>query len=302
MDKKVLIIYYSQTSQLKDIVEHFSKPFQQDGITLDIESIDLAVQYSFPWTGKRFFDVMPESVLGIPQTVNSLNCAEKDYDLIVFAYQPWFLSPSIPATSLLKDPRFKSLLKGKKVVTLIGSRNMWISAQEKVKLLLEEAGAGLVGNVVMVDRHTNLASAVSILHWMLNGRKDKWMGIFPLPGVSDKDIQESGKFGEIIKKHLLADNFENLSQELIESGAVEVKPNLMFIEPRATMLFSIWANLIIKKKNRALWLSIFKYYLIFALFIVSPIVLIINILVFRPFVGRQIKEKKNYYLGLAIEA
>lgn len=298
MDKKVLIIYYSQTGQLKDIVSQFSAPFIEKGIKLDIESINLTEPYSFPWTSKRFFDVMPESVLGISKSVESFKSTESFYDLIIFAYQPWFLSPSIPANSLFKHPDFIKIINGKNVVTLIGSRNMWISAQEKVKLLLKEAGANLVGNIVLIDKHTNLASAVSILHWMLNGKKDKFLGVFPTPGISALDINQSKDFGEIVSSRVLNNDYLNLQNELVEKGAVDVKSNLMFIEPRASKLFAIWANIIIKKRNRSLWLTLFKYYLVFALFIVSPIVLMINSCFFKPFLSRKIAEKKLYYLGI----
>jgi hypothetical protein len=73
----------------------------------------------------------------------------------------------------------------------------------------------------------------------------------------------------------------------------------MFIEERAPRLFSIWANIIAKRKNRQAWLVVFKYYLLFALFIVAPVVLTVNTLLFRPFFTKKAARKKNYYLGLS---
>lgn len=69
----------------------------------------------------------------------------------------------------------------------------------------------------------------------------------------------------------------------------------MFIETRGAKLFIIWANHIIKKKNRRFWLRIFKYYLLIALFIVAPIVLMINMVIFKPFFIKAIRRKKKYY-------
>ncbi|MFY9310718.1 MAG: hypothetical protein WAQ28_16855 [Bacteroidia bacterium] len=244
---------------------------------------------------------MPESVLGIPAPIEQLQFNHTTYDLIVFAYQPWFLSPSIPATSLLNNPEFLKRLKGTNVVTLIGSRNMWIAAQEKVKTLLKQADANLIGNVVLRDRHDNLASAVSILHWMMNGKKEKFWGIFPLPGVSENDIRQSAVYGNIINRRIKENNYLSLQEELVKNGAVEVKTNLMFIEPRAKKIFSIWANAIIKKKNRALWLQLFKYYLLIALFLVSPVVLLIYKLFIQPFTGKDIKNKKEYFSGVNLK-
>lgn len=298
MSKKILIIYYSQTNQLRDIVECFAAPFSEVGHDVEIKRIELKEHFSFPWTGKRFFDAMPESVLEAPLSLQKINFLKPAYDLVVFAYQPWFLSPSIPANSILKHPDFLKIIKGTNVVTLIGSRNMWISAQEKVKISLREAGATLIGNIALKDNNNNLSSAVSILHWMLNGKKEKLWGIFPVPGVSDDDIKHTAVFGKIINKKLEENNYLSLQKELVESGAVEVKTNLMFIEPRAKKIFTIWAKTIIKKKNRSLWLQLFKYYLLVALFLVSPVVILVYKMLIQPFTIKNIRRQKEYYLGV----
>lgn len=298
MNKKILLIYYSQTGQLKDIVDHFIAPFVEESMIVEIKRIEITDHFKFPWTSNRFFDAMPESVLGRPLPLGQINFKESSYDLIIFAYQPWFLSPSIPAISILNNPDFVKILKGTNVVTLIGSRNMWICAQEQVKNLLLEAGARLVGNIVLKDKHDNLSSAVSILHWMLNGKKEKLWGLFPIPGVSETDIMQSSVFGEVVKKRLKENNYLSLQNELVEKGAVELGSNIMFLEPRAKKIFTIWANAIMKKKNRTLWLVLFKYYLFVALFIVSPFVVVFNVVFIQPFAIKSVKNKKKYYLGI----
>ena len=89
-----------------------------------------------------------------------------------------------------------------------------------------------------------------------------------------------------------------MQEELVKNKAVEIKYNLMFIESKAGRIFSIWANIIAKKKNRTAWLVAFKYYLLIALFIAAPIILLINAIFFKPFLSKRIKEKKQYYLGV----
>jgi hypothetical protein len=298
MSKKILVVYYSQTNQLQDIVEHFTAPFLEVGHDLEIKRIEIKEHFSFPWTGKRFFDAMPESVLEAPLSLQRIEFLQPAYDLIIFAYQPWFLSPSIPANSILKHPDFLRVIKGANVITLIGSRNMWISAQEKVKNSLKQAGANLIGNIALKDNNNNLSSAVSILHWMLNGKKEKLWGIFPVPGVCEADIKHTAVYGNIVNEKLEKNSYSDLQKELVENGAVEVKTNLMFIEPRAKKIFTIWAKTIAKKKNRELWLQLFKYYLLIALFLVSPIVILIYKLLIQPFSIKNIKKQKEYYLGV----
>jgi hypothetical protein len=298
MSKKVLAIFYTQSGQLQDIIDNFTAPFMDAGVPVEKVMISPKKKFPFPWNSERFFDAMPESVLAIPGELESFQLRETAYDLVIFAYQPWFLSPSIPATSVLKHPSLIAVLKNTPVITLIGSRNMWLSAQERVKQLLKEAGAKLVGNIVLADQHNNFVSAVTMLHWMFGGKKDRYLNIFPKPGVSDAAIAQTGTFGAMALQRLQTGDWSNLQTELVHQKAVVVKSDLMFVESRASRLFSIWANMIIKKKNRKMWLVVFKYYLLIALFIVAPVVLLINNILFKPFLTGSINKKKQYYLAL----
>lgn len=299
MRKKVLALFFTQTGQLEDILTNFLKPFYEDkSLDLEVVRVHPEDKYEFPWSGKSFFGAMPDSVLGNPKPLKPLQIKHDRYDLVIFAYQPWFLSPSIPATSILKDEKIRAILKDTPIVTLIGARNMWLNSQEKVKLLLKDAGAKLIGNIALIDRHNNLASGVSIVHWLLGGKKEKYLGIFPMPGVAVEDVSAVDAYGKIVLHHFTVDETNRLQEHLVSAGAVEVRDNIMFIESKAGRLFTIWAKFIVKRKNRERWLSVFKYYLFFALFIVSPIVLLINIALIRPFTQKSRKAQKNYYLGL----
>jgi hypothetical protein len=298
MIKKVLVFYYSQTGQLEQIADSFIAPMIAAGVSIEKVSITPEKQYGFPWTAKRFFEEMPSSVLGIPAPLLPFHFKESKYDLVIFGWQPWFLSPSIPTTSLLLHPSVKAVIKDTPVVMLTGARNMWLNAMEKIKPLLRQAGAKLVGNVVLMDQHQNFISGITILYWMFSGKKDNFLSVFPKPGVSDKDIAGAGMFGETVLKHLQSGDFSDLQASLVEQKALHVKWDLMFIEARAGKLFSIWAKLIAKKKNRDPWLVLFKYYLLIALFIVAPVVVGTYGLLFKPFLTKSINKKKQHYLEL----
>lgn len=297
MKKKVLVFYYSQTGQLKEIVDSFLASFSGTDISVEIIRIKPQNDFSFPWNSDVFFNAMPETVLAVPVPLEKFQLREQKYDLVVFAYQPWYLSLSIPANSMLATDEVKKILKDTQVVTLIGARNMWISSQEKLKKILNESGAKLVGNIALVDRNPNLISAVTIIRWLMYGDKGPWK-IFPSSGVSAEDIARTKVYGKTVSEYLQRGNFEGMQQELVSQNAVDVKPNLVFIEERAPKLFSIWAKIIIKRKNRKLWIAIFQYYLLFALFIIAPIVLFINAVFFRPFLGKSVQQKINYYSGV----
>lgn len=301
MAKKVLALYYTQTGQLADIVDQFTAPLIAAGASVEKLNIKPVNDFPFPWKSEVFFDAMPESVKGIPVELQPFSFKEEKYDLIIFAYQPWFLSPSIPATSMLKHEKIKQIMRDTPVITLSAGRNMWLNSQEKVKRLLADAKAKLVGNVALVDRHHNLVSVITIMHWAFGGKKDKYLGIFPRPGVSDEDIQHASEFGKIVLPYLQAAEWNGMQEKLVAAGGLEIKDDIMFIEERAGRLFDLWANAIYGKPGRAFKLLIYKYYLLVALFLVAPIVLTLNFLVFQWFFMGRNARQKLYYAGVTLK-
>jgi hypothetical protein len=86
------------------------------------------------------------------------------------------------------------------------------------------------------------------------------------------------------------------STGVARSKAVVVKYPLMFIEGKAKFIFAAWAKFIAKRKNKAPWISAFKYYLFVALFLGAPVLLILDAIFIRPFSTKRIKAKKQNYL------
>lgn len=296
MSKKVLAIYYTQSGQMEQIMNTFTSPMVEAGLSVEKVRIKLAAGYSFPWTGKSFFSVMPPAVLGIPEPLEPLNFNSKNYDLIIMGYQPWFLSPSIPSNSLLNNAGFKALLVSTPVVTISAARNMWINAFMRIKKMLNDAGAKLVGNVALVDKHHNVVSFITIFYWMLTGKKQKYLNLFPKPGVDESDIANTVYFGQTVLKHLTDGDLDNLQSALIEQKAVEINYKLMFIETRAKPIFDVWAKFISRRKNKTPWLAAFKYYLFVALFLGAPVLLTLDAIFLKPFSSKRINKKKLTYL------
>lgn len=299
--KNVLIVYYTQSGQLEEIARTIAKPLVDDKeVSVTFCNIELEKPFPFPWKKEDFFDAFPESFLQIPSKIKapSADVLSKKYDLVILAYQVWYLSPSIPVNSFLKSESAKYLLENTPVITVIGCRNMWAMAQEKMKVILKDTGAKLVGNIALVDRHINHVSVITIVRWMFSGEKKKYLGIFPKPGVSDKDIQESSKFGQVILKHLKANSYDNLQHDLIENKAIEIRPFLIEMDQKANKMFKMWAGLIIKKAtSRPKWLKGFNIYLLVAIWVISPIVYILHLFAY-PFKFAKIKRQKRYYEGV----
>lgn len=300
MIKKILAIYYTQSGQMGEIMDSFTTPLIEAGASVERALITPVADYHFPWTGKRFFSVMPACVLGITEPLMPLEFKEQSYDLIIFGYQPWFLSPSIPSNSLLQNTTFKGLLRDTPVITISAARNMWINAFVRVRNLLRDAGARLVGNIALVDRHPNPVSFVTIFYWMLSGKKERYLNLFPKPGISEKDIAHTKEFGKTVANFIKLNTWDGMQNELLKQKAIEIKYSLMFIEARAKPIFAMWAKFIAKRKNRTPWLEAFKYYLFIALFLGAPILLTLDALFIKPFSLKKIRIKKINYSQVII--
>lgn len=305
--KEVLVIHYSQTGQLTTILENMASTLSGDKINISFYEIVPAPQYVFPWKPTRFYDVFPETFLQIPGDFHppEPEILDKKYDLVILGYQVWYLTPSIPIASFLKSDFAGKLMKDTPVISVVACRNMWIQAQEKIKRLLFSVDANLVGHIALTDRHINHISVITIEHWMMSGRKDHYLGIFPKPGISDEDIANASKFGHPIKSALLAGDFTELQENLLKLDAVRVHPLLVRTDERGNVLFSKWANLLIKKgapgdPKRLKWLGLFKFYLKFAIWFIAPIVFVVFLLTYFPMTKKRNRERK-YYSSVALK-
>lgn len=304
MPKKILVIYYSQTGQLEDIVKNIARPFEnkKDEYQVTYYSIKLKNDFPFPWPSDVFFNTFPESYLQIPSEIlpPPEDVLNQKFDLILFGYQVWYLTPSIPIISFMKSGYAENILKDTPVVTISGTRNMWMLSQEKLKVYLRDLRAQLVGNIALVDRHDNYTSVLTILRWLTTGQKEK-SGILPAAGISDEEIDGSVKYGKIIEEHFRNNNLKNLQPDLVKNGAVEIRPFLVRVEKVGNKIFTVWSNLIIKKKEkRPLLIKFFKVYLMAAIWIISPIVLVFHILL-APLLWFKRKKQREYLQGINLK-
>ena len=299
--KEVLVVYYSQTGQLADIINNIVSAIEGEEINISYHKILPEKPFEFPWKEEDFMAAFPDSFLQKPHKLNEPKpeIFNKTYDLVILGHQVWYLSPSIPVNSFLKSAAAKKLLNNTPVVTVLGVRNMWYQAQEKLKRLLQDCNANLVGNIVLTDRNINNISVLTIEYWMMTGKKDRMWGFMPKPGISDKDISEAIKFGMPIKEALVQGNFKNLQEQLLKLDAVNVKIALAMTDKRGNVIFSKWAALVTKKskagtEKRAKLLRYFKRYLQFAIWIIAPVVFIVFLLTYIPLYSKIQKDKKYY--------
>jgi len=301
MPKKVLVVYYSQTGQLREIVDFVMAPLKASGeVSLTFEELKPKTPFPYPWTSDEFFQAMPESVRGIACELQPLSLnGQEHFDLVIIAWQPWYLSPSIPIHAFFQHETAKKLLSGKPVVTIIGSRNMWIMAHERIREYLKPMQAKLVGNIVLYDKAPNLVSVISIIHWLFTGRKGRYLKIIPPAGVSESDIRNSSRFGDIILDSILHNDMEHLRPSLVKEGAVDVLPSLVMLEKRGKIFFRLWAAFILKKGDygdpaRIMRVRLFKYYLLTVIYIVSPFASLLYFIL-KPFRKKALDREISLY-------
>ena len=291
--KRILVVYYTQSGQLKEIIDSVLSPLTE--VTIDFLPIDTAEPFPFPWTDEAFFGAFPESYLQIPQPLKPFQLAHTDYDLVILGYQVWYLSPSIPLSSFLQHPEAKKLLSGKPVITISGTRNMWVMAHQKVKKLLTDCGAHLVGNIALTDRHHNHISVITIVQWLFSGDKNKhYLGVFPKAGVADKDIQGASVYGTLIAPHLQTSDYTGLQQAIVAHGGVHYKRFILSAEKKGNRLFGIWAKMIYGSKKRKFLLKCFHIYLYIAIWVLMPIVWLLYWLTYPLFFWKVESDKKKF--------
>jgi hypothetical protein len=295
--KRVLLVHFSQTGQLSRIARELTGPLAHaHDIELVVEELRPREPYPFPWPAWRFLDAMPESVLLDPPALERLSeKARGHFDLVIIAYQPWYLAPSGPITAFLKST---DVLRGRPVVTVVACRNMWLTAQETVKRLIHEAGGELRDNVVFTDQGSTLASFITTPRWLLSGKRDAFWGL-PAAGVSEADIAGAARFGHALAFALRGDRERAGSPMLAGLGAAKVDPRLIFSERAGSRAFGVWSRIIRLGGRqgsiaRLPLLALFCVYLVAMILVVVPPSLILQRLL-RPLLARKLQSAKAYF-------
>jgi len=303
-EKKIVVFYYTQTGQALEIVQKVCEPLAAAGFRIIYKEIIPEEPYPFPWTVRAFFQAFPESRLFIPCRLKSIDLSDvQDADLVVVAGQSWFLSHSIPLHGFFQSDEIRNYLKGRRIVTVDGCRNMWVMKQLKTREYIHKIGAEYVGSIVLQDKTTNLISAITILRWLLKNKKEATR-FLPAAGVSAKDIQQSSCFGEILLDAVQQNSYSTLQVKLMEMKALTFLPPVYFVEKNGFKLWGQWARFVLKKGTynnpaREPSLRFFKYYLFFVLFVISPFGLLFFYLTcpFRRTALRKAEHEICYELG-----
>ena len=307
--KKVLLVQYSQSGQLNDVAKSVTTPLAaSDSVELHTLTLIPEKPFPFPWSIIPFFNIFPECVYLDPPALKPLDIdTNQKFDLIILAYQVWFLAPSLPVSAFLLSDAGKRLLHDTPVITLIGCRNMWVMAQQAVVKLLKDANAHHIDNVVLTDQGSTLASFITTPRWVLTGKKNAFWG-FPEAGIAAKKIKQAERFGHAIIDALKNDKEKNNTSILIGLGAANVDISILQSEKAGYRSFRIWGKLlrVIGKPTNPLRKLVLVLYIVFLVALILTVVPITMILqkVLRPLLKKkieQIKEKHELPSGSATD-
>ena len=300
--KKILVVSWSQTGQLADVVKAVAEPLlTAPDIEVVFETLRPVTQYKFPWSFLHFFNTFPETVYEEPQPIQPLQVsADESFDLIILAYQVWFLSPSQPMMAFLQTAEAARLLKDKPVITLIACRNMWLMAQEVMKEKLSALGAILIDNAVLVDRAHPAATFISTPMWMLTGKRGPFLkGLIPAAGIPAENIAAAKRFGIAIAQQFPQREKTSSEPILKNLQAITVNERLIASEKIAKRSFMIWGKLLRaigapSSPLRRVVLCLYIVFLILMILTVVPVSAVIKRLL-SPFTRERIAQQRHYF-------
>lgn len=288
--KNVLVVTFSQTGQLSDIVRRVVEPLRAAGHQVHVETLIPESPFPWPWPIVDFVDAFPECVqLDAPPLKPLSIPASRDFDLVILSYQVWYLSPALPMTAFLQSTEGRRLIQDKPVVTLVACRNMWLSAQDTMKKLIAAAGGQLRDHLAFTDQGHALYTFITTPRWVLTGRRDAFLGM-PPAGVAPEEIRAASRFGEALADALDRDGEKTGEPMLRGLRAATVNPRLAMSERAARRAFGVWSRLIRLFGKRGQWrrrpaLLLFAAYLITLVLTVVPLSLLIQYLLsplFKP--------------------
>jgi hypothetical protein len=291
--KRILVVYYSQSGDVAKILETFIGPIKKLPLDVTIERLEPVQPYPFPWrTLPRLLSIFPECHRGGGAGIRPLSIPpDRAFDLVILAYQVWFLAPSLPVQDFFKSEHAK-VVRGAKVITLCVSRNMWHSCSETMKQMLHDAGAFHLDNVVVNHQGPPLATFVSVPRLLLFGKRDRFLGMFPPAEVSQKDLDRVRRLGQAVADQVRTRDDWSAQPLLTGMGAVHVNPRYIVPELVGWYLYQAGTGVVLFAERFGRWARRLAIYLFAAVLLLAVLtgvpLILLSVLVFYPFVFRRI--------------
>ena len=230
MSRRAVVYLYTQTGQLREVAEAFVAPLEADGWRIRWVAVQPRVAFPFPWSIRQFFGVFPrvvdpDALVELAEPPGGFGAEQDEEEVVVLAYQVWYLSPSLPIRSLLAT--HPEAFRNRRVISLIACRNMWYSAAIEVADLLRTAGARRVEVVAATDTRQQATSLMTTLRWLLTGNREPFLWFGPA-GVGDAELARITAVGR------------SIAEQGCAADAAPVVPTLAAADLFAGRLFRKW--------------------------------------------------------------
>ncbi|MBL8827466.1 MAG: hypothetical protein JNM18_10860 [Planctomycetaceae bacterium] len=285
--KRVLALYYSQSGDVARVAESFLLAWHNAAdVEITVRRIEPVRPYPFPWGNLlRLLSVFPECHCGGGPGVKPIELpSDQHYDLVIFAYPIWFLSPALPVQDFLNSTD-ATVLRDRPVITICVSRNMWHSGSQTMKRRLRELGARLLDNIIVTHQGSALATFVSVPRLLLFGKRDRLFGIFPPAQIAESDLDRVKQLGTIVAAQLPEVTPERTAPLLAGRGAVRIKPLLIIPERLGFHMYGLVSRWVVAAQQLGPWarrvaMWMFLLELLFMVLFVVPLMMLGTILLY----------------------
>jgi hypothetical protein len=291
-----LVLSYSQTGQTDAAAAALVEPLEAEGWAVEWQRLETEVSYPFPWSLGSFLDAFPETVAGRPPRLLPLPPPERRPDLVVLAGQVWYLAPALPTQAFLRSPE-RALLAGTRVVSVVTCRNMWYSAVLEIDRRLRDAGADLLGTVVLTDKSPRWTTFVMTPRLFLTGRRNALWGFIPAPGIAAGELERARRIGAS-----LAGGLHRIEPLAGPDPGVEIEAENLVLDNFGTRAFRLFAGPILAldrlggRRARTGGLCAFAFSLVFCVVVSLPVLALARVLL-----GERMRDAVADY-GRRLEA
>lgn len=276
--KKVLVVYYSNSGDVKSVLEALTKPLQSAGFDVRWQSLAPIPGYPFPWPRDDFFEAFPDALGGDLPALSPLTLdPDFDPDLVILGWQVWFLQPSPPIQAFLRSP-FAEVLRGKRIITVTCSRQMWRNAYRRLKASIVSHGGHPTDNVA-VTHQGGFATFITTPHMLTTGKKDA-VSFLPTAGLSAGSIAQQTEFGSRLRD--TSERWRDLQTEPLLAGmdAAKYSRNYALAELVGSAYMRAWGIVARHVGARGSWSrSIFAKLFGLSLLLLVPVVVPITLLI-----------------------
>ncbi len=200
--KRILVLFYSFSSQTRNIVRSMIEGMEEYPVAVIRESINPVTDEHFPiGTVSKTVKKMIVTCFRQRTPIQPLppQCFEP-YDLVILAGPTWSYNPSGPVLSLM-DRDGERLFRQKEVIPVISCRGFWRAHWWGIKSLLKKTGAVVPNGIVFTHPSKEPWCTIGVFLKLAGKVPERisWMRPhYKKYGHTRQQLAEARRFGELI--------------------------------------------------------------------------------------------------------